>query len=79
MTDGRLGRITMDPRVCGGQACIRGIRIPVALVLRHLAAGRTPEEIVAEYPELELEDVRECLRYAAWLASGRRVDLTPAA
>ena len=79
MTEGRLSRITVDPRVCGGQPCVRGIRIQVAVVLRHLAAGRTPEEIVAEYPELEVEDVRECLRYAAWLASGRRVELPPAA
>jgi uncharacterized protein (DUF433 family) len=71
-------RITVDPRVCGGQPCLRGIRIPVALVLRHLAAGQSADQIVAEYPELELEDVGECLRYAAWLASGRRVDL-PAA
>lgn len=51
----------------------------MALVLRHLAAGRTPQEVVDEFPELELEDVRECLRYAAWLASGRRVEMPPAA
>ena len=79
MTEGRLSRITVDPRICGGQPCVRGIRIPVALVLRHLAAGRAAQEIVDEYPELEVEDVRECLRYAAWLASGRRVELPPAA
>lgn len=79
MAEGRLTRVTVDPKVCGGQPCVRGLRIPVALVLRHLAAGRTPEEIVAEFPELELDDIRECLRYAAWLASGRRVELPPAA
>jgi len=76
---GPLRRITVDPRVCGGQPCVRGIRIPVSLVLRHLAAGQSAEQVIAEYPELEVEDVRECLRYAAWLASGRRVDLPPAA
>lgn len=74
-----LPRITVDPRVCGGQPCVRGLRITVALVLRHLAAGQTPQQIAEEYPELEVDDVLECLRYAAWLASGRVVDLPPAA
>lgn len=75
----RLTRITIDPAVCGGQACVRGLRIPVATVLRHLAGGFTPEQVVAELPELEREDVLECLRYAAWLASERSTDLPPAA
>ena len=74
-----LTRITANPSICGGQPCIRGIRIPVATVLRHLAAGRTAGEIVGEFPELELDDVAECLRYAAWLASARFVDVPPAA
>jgi uncharacterized protein (DUF433 family) len=59
-------RITIEPRVCGGEPCVRGLRIPVSLlVLRHLAAGQQPQQIVAEYPELEIEDIAECLRYAA--------------
>lgn len=74
-----LPRITVDPRVCGGRPCIRGLRIPVAVVLRHLADAQTPQQIAEEYPELEVEDVLECLRYAAWLASGRVVDVPPAA
>jgi len=74
-----LARITVDPKVCGGQPCVRGLRIPVALVLKHLAAGQTSQQIVEEYPELEPEDVLECLRYAAWLASGRTVELSLAA
>jgi uncharacterized protein (DUF433 family) len=74
-----LARITSNPGVCGGQPCVRGLRIPVTLVLKHLAAGRTPREVADEYPELELEDVHECLRYAAWLASGRQIELPPAA
>jgi len=48
-------------------------------VLKHLAAGQTSQQIVEEYPELEPEDVLECLRYAAWLASGRTVELSLAA
>jgi uncharacterized protein (DUF433 family) len=74
-----FARITVDPLVCGGQACLRGLRIPVSLVLKHLAASRTAEDIVDEFPELEVEDVKECLRYAAWLASARTVALPPAA
>lgn len=74
-----LARITVDPQVCGGQPCIRGLRIPVSLVLKHLAAGRTAEQIIEEFPELEEEDVRHALRYAAWLASGRTIEVPTAA
>lgn len=73
-----FSRLTVDHRVCGGQPCVRGLRIPVSVVLKHLAAGKTPEQIIDELPELEREDITECLRYAAWLASGRSVEL-PAA
>ena len=74
-----LSRVTADPEICGGQPCIRGMRFPVATVLRYLAGGYTAEQLVEEFPELELEDVRESLRYAAWLASGRILALPPAA
>lgn len=77
--DRPLTRITIDPHVCSGQPCIRGLRIPVSLVLKHLAAGKTVEQIVDEFPELEGEDIAECLRYAAWLASGRSIVLNSAA
>jgi uncharacterized protein (DUF433 family) len=77
--DAPLTRITADPNVCGGQACLRGLRIPVSLVLKYLAAGRTPAQVVDEFPELELDDISEALRYAAWLASGRTVPLPSAA
>jgi uncharacterized protein (DUF433 family) len=55
------------------------LRIPVSVVLKHLAAGETAEQVVGQYPELDVEDVRECLRYAAWLASGRTIQAPPAA
>jgi uncharacterized protein (DUF433 family) len=58
---------------------VRGLRIPVSLVLKYLAAGKTAADVVDEFPELELEDIGECLRYAAWLASGRAVAIPPAA
>jgi len=51
----------------------------VSLVLKYLAAGRTTDELVAEFPELEPADIADCLRYAAWLASGRTIELPSAA
>jgi uncharacterized protein (DUF433 family) len=68
-------RITVDPNQMGGVACIRGMRIPVATVLRMLAGGRTEPEILREYPDLELEDIREALRYAAASAMERDLPL----
>ncbi len=70
-----MDRITVDPEVCGGQPCVRGLRIPVSLVLRHVAAGQSPAEIAGEYAELEADDVAACLRFAAWLASSRSLEL----
>lgn len=72
-------RITVDPQVCLGQPCVRGLRIPVSVVLAHLAGGKAASEILDEFPELDAEDLAECLRYAAWLASSRAVELPPAA
>lgn len=65
----KFDRITFDPNIMAGQACIRGIRITVSLVLNLLANGQLESEIVEEYPELEIEDIRQSLRYAAWLAT----------
>lgn len=59
-------RITQDPSIMGGKACIRGMRITVATVVGLLAAGRTKEEILQAYPDLEAEDVNAALAYAAW-------------
>ena len=64
-------RISVDPAVCLGQACVHGTRITVSLILRLLAGGETPQEIVGAYPELKLDDIRQALSYAAWLASDR--------
>jgi uncharacterized protein (DUF433 family) len=61
-------RITIDPKVCHGQACIRGTRIPVHLILRMLAHGDTIEDLLQEYPSLTREDILACLDYAASLA-----------
>jgi uncharacterized protein (DUF433 family) len=64
----QFNRITFDPLVMGGRACIRGLRITVALVINLVANGMDAAQIVKEYPYLEEEDVRQALQYAAWLA-----------
>lgn len=61
-------RITFERNIMSGQACIRGMRITVSLVLNLLAHGKSAAEIIEDYPELEPEDIQECLKYAAWLA-----------
>jgi uncharacterized protein (DUF433 family) len=62
-------RITFDPNIMGGQACIRGMRIPVSLIVNLVAHGKSVEEILEEYPDLEPEDIKQALEYVAWLAS----------
>ncbi len=63
-----LDRITFNPRIMAGQACIRGMRVPVSLILNLVANGKTVEEIIEDYPYLEVEDIQQSLLYAAWLA-----------
>lgn len=62
-------RIVSDPHVCGGEACIKGTRIPVHIVLSHLAAGENYETILKNFPRLTLDDIRACLEYASFLAT----------
>jgi len=70
------GIITVEPGKRSGKACIRGLRITVQDVLEYLAGGMTPEQIVAEFPDLTPEDVRACLGYAA--SRERRLGTPPA-
>jgi uncharacterized protein (DUF433 family) len=74
----QLNRITRDPAVMGGKACIRGMRVTVSMIVGQIGAGRSVDEILAEYPYLEREDVMQALRYAAWLADEREVVLATA-
>ena len=62
-------RITFEPGVMGGRACIRGMRMTVSLVVNLVANGMSTEDIVREYPELEAEDIRQALQYASALAN----------
>ena len=64
-------RISITPDVCHGQACIRGTRIPVYQVVRMLANGDTPEDLLEAYPAITREDIAACLDYAASLAEER--------
>ena len=64
----QFNRITFDPNMMGGRACIRGMRVTVSLVLNLISNGMTTEQIMADYPYLEDEDIRQSLQYAAWLA-----------
>ena len=62
-----IDRITLDPDVCHGKPCIRGMRYPVEMLLDLLSSGMSKEEILADYPSLEAEDVQACLLYASRL------------
>jgi uncharacterized protein (DUF433 family) len=61
-------RITFDPQIMGGRACIRGMRIPVSLIVRQIAHGASVDELLAGYPDIDAADVQQALEYAAWLA-----------
>jgi uncharacterized protein (DUF433 family) len=60
-------RITFDSKIMGGRACIRGMRIPVSVIVGQIAHGATRDELLQGYPDLEPEDIQQSLEYAAWL------------
>jgi len=70
----KFERITIDPTVCTGKPCIRGLRFPVSRLLGLLASGETKETILKAYPYLQAEDIDEVLRYAAYLAEEETVE-----
>lgn len=70
-----LPRITIDPVICTGKPCIRGMRFPVARLLGLLASGQSREQILQAYPYLEAEDIDQALQYAAQLADDETVEL----
>jgi uncharacterized protein (DUF433 family) len=71
----KLERITQNPEVMGGKPCIRGMRVTVGMIVGQIGSGQTIEQILADYPYLEREDILQALRYAAWLAEEREVSL----
>ena len=74
----QLDRITQQPDVMGGKACIRGMRVTVGMVLSQIGAGHSVEDVLADYPYLEREDIMQAIRYAAWRAEEREVILVGA-
>ena len=70
-----LSRITRDPQVMEGRACIRGLRVTVGMIVGQIGAGRTIENVLGDFPYLEREDVLEALQYAAWLSQEREIVL----
>lgn len=72
----RLDRISVNPKVFQGQPCIRGMRIPVSLIIKLISQAKTPEENIRDYPELEKEDIKQASKFAAWLASEKTYPMT---
>lgn len=66
-------RINANPNVCGGDPCIAGTRIPVHVILSHLAAGDSVETVLQEFPRIEREDIEACLEYAAFLCTEKAI------
>lgn len=75
---GQMDRITQQPGVMGGKACIRGMRVTVGMILGQIGSGRTIDELLIDYPYLEREDIMQALRYAAWRAEEREITLATA-
>ncbi len=73
MATSLIDRITIDPEICHGKPSVRGMRYPVEIILDLLAAGMTHQEILADYPALEEEDIKACLSYASRLAKVKSV------
>ncbi len=73
-----LERITFDPNVMGGKPCVRGMRVTVGTITGLVAAGHMPEDILALYPYLEAEDIKQALSFAAWRADEMELPLTVA-
>ncbi|MFZ1362006.1 MAG: DUF433 domain-containing protein [Candidatus Nanopelagicales bacterium] len=73
-----LDRITRSATVMGGKPCIRGMRVTVGMIVGQIGVGASADEIIAEYPYLEEEDILQALQYAAWLAEEREITLASA-
>jgi uncharacterized protein (DUF433 family) len=77
MDEDPLALVTIDPLICHGQACVKGTRVMVSVVLDALAAGLEPAEIVRHYPSLTIEGIRAALAHGAWLAKQEIRPLSP--
>lgn len=75
---GLLNRITQQPEIMGGRACIRGMRVTVGMVVSQIGAGYSVDDILVDYPYLERDDIMQALRYAAWRSEEREILLATA-
>jgi uncharacterized protein (DUF433 family) len=75
---GQFDRITQQPDVMGGKACIRGMRVTVGMIVGQIGTGHNIDEILSDFPYLEREDIMQALRYAAWRSEEREIELTGA-
>ena len=75
--DNLLARITVDPEICHGKPCLRGLRYPLVTILEYLAGGDSIEDLLAEFPDLEWEDILACLEFSRRMLATRSVHLTP--
>lgn len=75
---GQFDRITQQPDVMGGKACVRGMRVTVGMIVGQIGAGHNIDEILSDFPYLEREDIMQALRYAAWRSEEREIELTGA-
>jgi uncharacterized protein (DUF433 family) len=73
MANTPLSRITIDPNICHGKPTVRGLRYPVEMILELLSSGMTPDEILADYSDLESEDIRAVLAYATQLSRVKQI------
>ena len=74
----QLDRITQQPDVMGGKACIRGMRVTVGMIVGQIGVGHSVDDVLADFPYLEREDIMQALRYAAWRTEERELTLTTA-
>ena len=79
VTNSRTTRITIDPNICHGKPCIRGLRYPVEMLLELLSAGMTTDEILEDYQDLEYEDILAALSFATSLSRVKRIEFALAA
>ncbi|MBX3331511.1 MAG: DUF433 domain-containing protein [Nitrospira sp.] len=75
LRDNLLSRITVDPEVCHGKPCIRGLRYPVESILEYLAGGDSVEQVLAEFPDLEGDDILACLEFSRKMLAAKSVHL----
>ncbi|MDF0665024.1 MAG: DUF433 domain-containing protein [Nitrospira sp. CG24B] len=73
--DNLLSRITVDPELCHGKPCIRGLRYPVESILEYLAGGDSVEQVLAEFPDLERDDILACLEFSRKMLAAKSVHL----